>query len=44
MSCVGARVELPIMSTSQLGQHGTFPIKLLYASHNSILFVVRFEM
>ena len=37
---VGVRVELPMMSTSKIGQRGTFPIKLLYSSHNSIIFLV----
>ena len=37
---VGVRVELPIMSTSKIGQRGTFPIKLLYSPDNSIMFLV----
>ena len=37
---VGVRVELPMMSTSKIGQHGTFPIKLLYSPDNSIMFLV----
>ena len=37
---VGVRVELPMMSTSKIGQRGTFPIKLLYSPDNSIMFLV----
>ena len=37
---VGVRVELPMMSTSKIGQCGTFPIKLLYSPDNSIMFLV----
>ena len=34
------RVELPVKSKQRFGLHGTFPIKLLYTSHNSFMFQV----
>jgi len=40
MLSAGVRVELPMMSTSRIGQRSTFPIKLLYSLHNSIMLLV----
>jgi hypothetical protein len=33
----GIRIEIPTKSKANLGLFGTFPIKLIYSSHSSII-------